>query len=228
MHLHHALDFVRIDVEARHQDHVLLAVGDSHETPGVHVADVAGEQPSVADHLVGFFLALPVALHHLRTADADLAGGFFDLALAVPQRQFDKVIVANADLGRREGQADGAVPGRAKGVGGGARRRLGQSVGFGQVLAGHLLPLVRYRLLHRGAAADHHLERGKIELRETGRVEQAVEQRIDPGQHRPLPLFQLLDEAGQVARIGDQYVERSPLHEGQHRIEAEDVIQRQG
>jgi hypothetical protein len=49
-------------------------------------------------------------------------------------------------------------------------RGLGQAVGFGETVPGHLLPALGHRLLHGGAAADHHLERGKIELLEARRV----------------------------------------------------------
>ena len=48
MHRDHALDLVRIHVEAGHQDHVLLAVDDRHEAALVHHADVAGREPAVA------------------------------------------------------------------------------------------------------------------------------------------------------------------------------------
>ena len=40
-----ALDLVRIHVESRHQDHVLLAILDVDEALLVHAADVAGSQP---------------------------------------------------------------------------------------------------------------------------------------------------------------------------------------
>src|SRR6185369_2837535 len=59
------LDLVRVHVEARHQDHVLLAVYDADEAALVHDADVAAHEIAVGRHhlrrLVG---AVPVAGHH--------------------------------------------------------------------------------------------------------------------------------------------------------------------
>jgi hypothetical protein len=67
--------------------------------PAVHHRHVAGAQETVGhDHLGGLLGAVPVALHHLRAADAQLAG--------FAQRQILAVVVANGDLGRRDRQAD--------------------------------------------------------------------------------------------------------------------------
>ena len=43
----HILDFVRIDVEARDDDHVLLAIDDVHVAALVDPRDVAGAQAAV-------------------------------------------------------------------------------------------------------------------------------------------------------------------------------------
>jgi hypothetical protein len=83
----HALDLVRVHVEARDQDHVLLAVDDLGEAVLVHDADVAGAEEAVGrHHLGGLVIALPVAGHHLRAADRDLAGGTQRQVLAVVVR----------------------------------------------------------------------------------------------------------------------------------------------
>jgi hypothetical protein len=51
---HHDLfDFVRVDVEARHQDHVLLAVDDFYVTLRIHDADVAGLEEALRRHDLG-------------------------------------------------------------------------------------------------------------------------------------------------------------------------------
>ena len=200
----HALDLVRVHVEARHQDHVLLAVGDGDVARGIHVAEVARLQPAVLQHLGGFLRVVPVALHHLRPADADLAGVLLEVARAGPRRQLVEGVVADRQLGRGEGQADGAVPGRLQRIGAGARRGLGQAVGLGDVAPRHLLPAFGHRLLHGGAAADDHLHRREVEIPESGRVQQTVEQRVDAGHHAPLPLAELLDQRRQVARVGDR------------------------
>src|SRR5882757_8096798 len=71
----HFLDLVRIDVEARDQDHVLLAVHDLGVTLRVHHADVAGAEIAVrGHHLCGLVRPVPVTRHHLRTLGADFAG----------------------------------------------------------------------------------------------------------------------------------------------------------
>ena len=165
---------------------------------------------------------MPVALHHLRALDAQLAhftGG-----------QHLALVVLDAHVGGRQRQADGAVEGRdVERVDAGGRRGLGQAVGLHQGHPGHLLPAIGHRPLHRHATAQGDLEPGKIHLGEAGRVEQAVEQGIDPGDGGEARAVELLDEAGHVAWIGDQVVEAAQLHEHQSvRGQGEDVVQRQG
>ena len=71
----HRFDLVRVDVEARDDDHVLLAVDDLQESAGVEHADVAGAEVAVRREGRGVRLGLiPVAAHHLRALDADFAG----------------------------------------------------------------------------------------------------------------------------------------------------------
>src|SRR6266567_4432212 len=68
------LDHARIDVVAAAQQHVLGAVDDINITVFIHVADVAGTQEPVGGHYLGRRLRiLPIAFHHVRTLDADLA-----------------------------------------------------------------------------------------------------------------------------------------------------------
>jgi len=54
----HVFDLVRIDVEARHQDHVLLAVDDADEAFVIHDADVSGAEESVGRHHLGGLVRL--------------------------------------------------------------------------------------------------------------------------------------------------------------------------
>ena len=97
----HAFDLVRIDVEAGHQDHVFLAVDDARVALLVHDADVAAAKVAVRSHdLRRLLRALPVAGHHLRPADADLA--------CLAQRQFVAGVVADRDFGGRHRQPDRA------------------------------------------------------------------------------------------------------------------------
>src|SRR5687767_3455588 len=188
MHRQHLLDLVRVHVEARHQDHVLLAVDDAHEALLVHDADVAGVQEAVAaEDLGGLVGALPVALHHLRPLDADLA--------RLAERHVLVVVVAQHDLGRRHWQADRAVVGlEVERIHRRARAGLGQAVALEQRAAGDLLPAIGHRLLHRHAAAHAQPHLGEIELVEIRVVEEGVEQRVDAGDHVVGMLAQLLDE----------------------------------
>ena len=112
------LDPARIDVVARADDQVLDAVDDEDEALLVHDADVAGAQV-VADELVGGLLGLlPVALHHLRALDADLA--------LLAQRHLLGGVGQVAQRDDRAGQrlADGALLDRAfERIAGDARAR---------------------------------------------------------------------------------------------------------
>ena len=70
---YHILDFIRVNIEAGNQDHVLFPVHDFEETVFGHHRNVAGKQPSIGcDDLGGFFRALPVPLHDLRAAHHQL------------------------------------------------------------------------------------------------------------------------------------------------------------
>ena len=65
----------------------------------VHHADVARLEEAVGRHDLGGLVGpLPVAGHHLRAADADLA--------RLAERHVVAVVVADRDLGRRNRQAD--------------------------------------------------------------------------------------------------------------------------
>src|SRR5688572_994861 len=131
VHGQHLLDLVRVHVEARDQDHVLLAVDDADEALLVHDADVAGVQEAVlAEHLRRLLGSLPVAGHHLRPADADLAG------LAV--RHVAVVVVTQHHLGRGHRHADRAAELLdVERVGGRRGRGLGEAVALDQSGASH-------------------------------------------------------------------------------------------
>src|SRR5262245_21679876 len=94
------LDLVRKNIEARDDDHVLLAVDDLEETLGVEHADVAGAEIAVVGEGFGIGLRLlPVALHDLRALGADLAW--------LADRCFLVVGVKQLDVGRGEWEAHG-------------------------------------------------------------------------------------------------------------------------
>ena len=72
----------------------------------------------------------------------------------------------------------------------GGRRGLGQSVGLDQRDAGDLLPALGDRALHGHAAAEGQMQFGEIDLVESRRVEQPVEQRVDAGHCRETDALQ--------------------------------------
>nr|GEU28155.1 hypothetical protein [Tanacetum cinerariifolium] len=219
---HHALHLVRIHVETGDDDHVFLAVDNLGVAARVHDADVARLEEAVGRHGLGRFVrTVPVAGHHLRAADGDLAG--------LAQRHRVAVVVEDFHFGRRNRQADGTRKFLdVHAVGRGHGRGFGQTVTFDDRRAGHLEPLVRHGLLHGHAAAVAHRIAGEVELGKIGIVEQRVVQGIDRRQHRHPVLAQLLDETGNVARIRNQ--QRQPAHAHAHERahgQRVDVVQRQ-
>ena len=91
-------------------------------------------------------------------------------------------------------------------VGGGDRRGFREAVAFRDGRAGQRLPALGDRALHRHAAAQRQHQRLEIELAEVLVVEQRVEQRVEAREDVERVLCQFLDEAGNVARIGDEQV----------------------
>ena len=218
----HILDFVRIDVEAGHIDHVLLAVDNVHVAAFVDPRDVAGAQETVDGHdLGGLIRPVPIAGHDLRTPDAQFPG-FADLEVA-------SVVVANGDLRRGHGQADraGEVIDVQR-IGDCRGRGLGQPVSLDQRLAGHCLPALGDRSLHRHPAGDRQMQPREIEIGEVLVVEQRVEQRIDAGDGGERRSAQRLDESRYVARIGDHEIRRADhqRHEAVH-LQRKHMIERQ-
>src|SRR5688572_15087907 len=141
-----AFHFVGINIEAGHEDHVLLAVLDEHQAAIIDPANIPGAQPIAADHhLRGFIRAVPVTRHHLRTAHADLAH--------LVDAEFPAFVVTNADVGGRYRQADGAVEVFAGQVDARGRRSLGEAPGLREDLAGYFLPSLGHGFLHGHAAA---------------------------------------------------------------------------
>src|SRR6185437_15147568 len=98
----HFLDLVRVYLEARHDDHVFLAVLDEYEAARIDAPDVPGSQPAIRQHhLRGLVGTLPVTLHDLRATHADLphrAG-----------RRFGARLVADRYIGGGQWQAHRTV-----------------------------------------------------------------------------------------------------------------------
>ena len=215
------LDLVRVDLEARDHDHVLLAVGDPEEAAFIHGAQVAGAKPAVAgEHLGGFVGTVPVARHHLRAAHADLP----DLA----GRDFLAAVVEDRDLRRRNRQADRPGPIRdVQRAGDHHGRGLGQPVAFDDGHAGALLPAVGHHALHRHAAGAGELQRAGVHVREFRRIEQRAVQRVDADEHRERVLLQVVDEGVHVPRVGHQHGVRAELQQHEAGGQRIHVIQRQ-
>ena len=148
--------------------------------------------------------------------------GFAELEVA-------PVVVADGDLGRRHRQADRAVERiDVERIGDRRRRGLGQSVSFDQRLAGHGLPALGDRSLHRHAAADREMQVREIELGEVLVVQERVEQRVDAGDGGEPRSSQRLDQRRNVARIGDHEIRSADhqRHEAVH-LQRKHMIERQ-
>ena len=218
---HHLFDFVGVYVEARHDDHVFLAVDDAGKAIRVDHGNVTGLEPAFGVQCLGRGLGLlPVALHDLRALDAQLAG--------FPQCQLVAVGVDHLESRAHHRDAHRAQSRqRAIGVGAGHGRRFGQAVPFDDAAACQLFPALCRGLDQGGAAGIGDLECGEIELAEAGVVHQRDEQGVEAQQRRKPPLAQLLDEARYVPRVGDQYVVVAGDHHA-HAVRGEciDVVER--
>ncbi len=113
MRVEHRFHFRRVDVEPIHDDHVLLALDDRRVVVLVHPRDIARVEPdaavgSVSEHVGAVFGLVPVAFHHLRPRDAQLA--------RLPDRQLVPAALDVHDLHVRVGewQSDGAHPSRGE------------------------------------------------------------------------------------------------------------------
>ena len=87
---HDFFDFVRINVETGNDDEVFFAVNQFQPAFFVHDGDVAGFQKAARVYgFGGFFGAVPIALHHLRTAHPKFARLSDADFIAVRIAQFD-------------------------------------------------------------------------------------------------------------------------------------------
>src|SRR4029077_9334779 len=97
---HDLFHLVGEDLEARHDDHVLLAVEQLHEALRIDHADVARLQPAVVGERVpGFLGTAPIALHDLRAAHPHLAG--------LADGEAPAALVAHGHVGAGYREADG-------------------------------------------------------------------------------------------------------------------------
>ncbi len=218
----HLFHLVGVDVEAAHQDHVFLAIDDLEVTALVDGADVAGAKVAVGRHdLGGLVRPLPIAGHHLRAADRDLAGcAHGDLA---------PFVVEQGQLGRGQRNADGAAVGGARHrVAGRRGRGLRQAVAFADGALRLLEPELGGAAGDGHAAAHREHEVGPVDAVELRVVDHRIEQGVDGRQDVELVLGQFLEHRRQVTRVRDQHVGAADAHRHHHvHREREDVIKRQ-
>ncbi|MNG89782.1 hypothetical protein D3C79_486560 [compost metagenome] len=164
---------------------------------------------------------LPIAFHDLRPLDAQLA--------TLAQRHFIAIVIDHLERRACYRNPHGAQPRQLTvRVGAGHRRGFGQAIAFDDATTGQALPTFSGGLDQRGATGVGHLQRGEVQLPEARMIHQRDEQGVQPDQARKAPLAQLLDEARDIARVGDEYVVVAGDHHA-HAIRGEgiDVIERQ-
>ncbi len=175
------LDLPGEDVEAPHDDDVLLAVGDGEVAVLVHVAHVPGEEPALPDGLLGGLGPVPVAQHQGRAAQDDLPVLARGQILARLQVH---------DLGHhvREGDADAAhFVQPLVGVGHDGRHRFGEAVALDHAGPGLGLEGVLDGLGQRGRAHVDGLEAGEVVPVDVGHVVEGHEHGGHP-QHEAGPV----------------------------------------
>ena len=122
----HVLDLDREDLVAAAVEHVFLAVEHPHIAFGVDRAQVARMPVAGGEGFGGGLGVGPIAGHHHRTADPELAG--------LAGRCFDAVVVHHPDVGGRQCHAHrvGVIAGAAHRHHGDRRAGLGGAVGVDQ------------------------------------------------------------------------------------------------
>src|SRR5690606_26035051 len=126
------LDGARIDIEARADDEVLDAIDEEDIAVRVHVADIAGAQPALHEGLLVGLGILVIAGHDLRTLD-------LQLAIFADADHIAAIDIDEAEIGTRQGQADGHGPARlAQGGAADHGRGFGEAIALGEEGAGFL------------------------------------------------------------------------------------------
>ena len=217
----HVLDLVGEHIEAGDDDHVLLAIDDAHEVILLDDRDIAGADEALVIHrLTRGIVTLPVALHHLGAAHAQLARRI------APQRH--AIGVHHLELGARHRLADGTQLQLARRIEADDGRGLGHAVALGDRAAGDGFPAFGRAARQRHAAGDGQLETREVQRLEVITLTQRREQRVEADEGGERCPGQCLDEAIDIARIGDQHAVVAAFHavEAIHR-EGIDVIDRQ-
>ncbi len=220
MFLDDLFDVGRIDVEPACDDHVLLAVHDVKVPVLVHFGNVAGIEPAVLEDVAGLGGHIPVALHHHRAFEAQLAD-FPDTQFLIRIVQADDLAL---DVGERQADAAHAVLAIDR-VAVTGRGRFGKPIAFAQPAAGQLFKLV-LRLWHEWRApADARANRADVEAAEVGIVVDRVIHRRHAGENARLIGVDRREDVFQIARIGDQHqrgrCREAKVHRGHHPVNVE-------
>ncbi len=145
-------------------DQVADAVDDPEITIAVHLGQVAGVEPAIAQRLLGLFGPAPVALHHLRSADHQLADW-----PGLSSRPLRGCTMRASVPGR--GMPMAAHLALAKeGVGVGHRAGLGQAIALHQPPLGQLLKTLLHFDGQRAGPADAGLDAGDLIVAHVGEL----------------------------------------------------------
>ncbi len=216
-----AFDFIRIDVESGHQDHVLLAILDVDETFGVHAADVAGAQPIAEHH---------VARSHPAGSNSRASPGDRTRRSRRCRSTGNSLPASSRIETSVEGTGSPMEPLKS--------RPTGLAVAMGEVSVSPqpwltMLPVTSFQRfghhrLHRHAAGEADAQRAEIHRFESRRVQQRIEQGVDAADEVELVFLQFRHECREIARIRDQHIAGPERQEGQAiRGERKNVVERQ-
>src|SRR5438270_8321484 len=167
------LDLRRSDTESFVLDELLLAIDDEHVALVVAAPNVPGVEPAVADDVCRVLRLVPVALHHLWAADADLAD------LAVRERLRAGLEIDDLVFGARHHRADRLEHRRIEGIRVRDRRGLGETVALNDRLADALHHPARGIRRQRRRTADEEADRREVVLPQLRAHREAEDDRRD-------------------------------------------------
>ncbi len=177
MLVQHVFNLARVHVVPATNDQILVPADDPEVPVRVDPGEVFGVEPAVADRGGRGLGTLPVPLHHVVTADHDLAG----LAL----RHLNAAVVDDPHLHSGDGGADRA--GLAWGVQAaerGDRRGLRQPVPFEHDAIERGLEGAQHPDRNGRATGDGEPEPGDVIGVPVRRLQQSAEDRRNPGEDR--------------------------------------------
>src|SRR5277367_1650874 len=156
------LNLARVHVVSPADDEVFFAVDDVVEAILVDATDVTGAEPAILDRRLGRIGQVPVALHHIVSADLDFTGGRHWHLVAV--------VIDDPHLNAIDGRADGSDLANPVGtVEAHRRRRFRQAVTFQHRAAETVLEGAQYLYGHRRAAGDADPQRADVDAIALGR-----------------------------------------------------------